>query len=173
VREAVRIAGQLRRSLFHEGWHGPAVFEVLHDLDAERAARITPLSRHSIWAIVHHLRVWHEQALEAISAKPLPPFESAIKIGWEPSDPPQFQSNAERDHAWTQELRRFKNAGEQLSQRAATMDDRKLQSQVPGRAYDIAHLLLGVASHNTYHCGQLVLLHRYVYIYSDPPPDQT
>lgn len=167
MREAIRIAGQLRRSLFHEGWHGPAVFEVLYDLDAERAARITPLSRHSIWAIVHHLRVWHEEALEAIAGKPLPPFERAIQIGWEPIDGIQQAGPAGREQAWNQELRRFKTAGEQLSQRAATMEDRKLQAQVPGRAYDYAHLLLGIASHNTYHCGQLVLLHRYVYLNSD------
>jgi uncharacterized damage-inducible protein DinB len=157
MRNSIRIAGQIRRSLFHEGWHGPAVFEVLHGLDAAKAGAKTPIATHSIWQLVHHLRVWHEAALDSLSGKPLPLGDEAWALGWHPI-------NEFSDTLWKIELDRFRNSGEKLIQRAATLDDKKLNEQVPGRAYDFAHLLLGISNHNVYHCGQIVLLHRYLHI---------
>lgn len=157
MRLAIRSAGQIRRSLFHEGWHGPAVFEVLRDVDGDMAATVTPVSRHSIWALVRHMRTWQDIGLEALSGKAMPAQEISDKIGWEP-----FMDVSEQ--AWRLELARFRESGDKLSQRAASMDDKRLNEQVPGRAYDFGHMLLGIASHNTYHCGQIVLLHRYLHI---------
>lgn len=157
MRLSIRSAGQIRRSLFHEGWHGPAIFEVLRDVDAEMAATVTPVSRHSIWSLVRHMRAWQDIGLEALTGKPLPSQEISDRIGWE-----EFMDISEQ--AWRLELARFRESGDRLSQRAAQMDDKRLNEQVPGRAYDIGHLLLGIASHNTYHCGQIVLLHRYLHL---------
>lgn len=157
MRLAIRSAGQIRRSLFHEGWHGPAIFEVLRDVDGEMAATVTPVARHSIWALVRHMRTWQEIGLEALGGKTMPPQELSEKIGWEP-----FMDISEQ--SWRLELARFRESGDKLSQRAASMDDKRLNEQVPGRAYDFGHMLLGIASHNTYHCGQIVLLHRYLHI---------
>jgi hypothetical protein len=158
MRQSIRIAGQIRRSIFYEGWHGPAVLEVLHGLDAAKAGAVTPVSSHSIWALVQHMRCWHEAGLEAMAGKPLPPGEIAEQLGWhalpEISEP-----------GWKAEVQRLRDSAEKLTQRTATLDDKALASQVPGRAYDVAHMLLGIASHNTYHCGQIVLLHRYLHLY--------
>ncbi len=158
MRLAIRTAGQIRRSLFTEGWHGPAIFEVLRDVDAERASTVTPVAKHSIWALVRHMRVWQEVALEALSGKPFPHQDISDRIGWEP-----FEDVSEQ--AWRLELARFRETGDKLSQRTAALDDKRLDDQVPGRAYDFGHMLLGIASHNTYHCGQIVLLHRYLHIH--------
>jgi uncharacterized damage-inducible protein DinB len=157
MRLAIRSAGQIRRSLFHEGWHGPAIFEVLRDVDAEMAAAITPVASHSIWMLVRHMRAWQEIAFEALSGKPLPPQEFSDKVGWEP-----FEDLSEQ--AWRRELARFRESGDRLSQRTAALEDKRLNEQVPGRAYDFGHMLLGIASHNTYHCGQIVLLLRYLHL---------
>jgi hypothetical protein len=157
MRLAIRSAGQIRRSLFHEGWHGPAIFEVLRDVDGEMAATVTPVARHSIWALVRHMRTWQDIGLEALSGKAMPPQEISDKLGWE-----TFMDVSEQ--AWRLELAKFRESGDKLSQRAAAMEDKKLNEQVPGRAYDFGHMLLGIASHNTYHCGQIVLLHRYLHI---------
>ena len=56
MRQSIRIAGQIRRSVFYEGWHGPAVLEVLHGLDAAKASTRTPVANHSIWELVQHMR---------------------------------------------------------------------------------------------------------------------
>lgn len=157
MRQSIRIAGQIRRSVFYEGWHGPAVLEVLQGLDAARAAARTPVAKHSIWQLVQHMRRWQELGLEALHGKPLPVTDAADEVGWE-----SIGDTSEK--SWQEELTRFRDSAERLSQKAATLDDKRLEEQVPGRAYDIAHMLLGIASHNTYHCGQVVLLHRYVHL---------
>lgn len=158
MRQSIRIAGQIRRSIFYEGWHGPAVLEVLQGLDAAKAGARTPVANHTIWELVQHMRSWHEVALDAIAGKPMPGAEESERLGWEPI--------AEiNEKAWQVEVQRLRDSAERLTQRAATMDDKTLTQQVPGRAYDVAHMLLGIASHNTYHCGQIVLLHRYLHLY--------
>lgn len=157
MRQSIRIAGQIRRSVFYEGWHGPAVLEVLHGLDTAKAGARTPVANHSIWELVQHMRCWHEAGLDAISGKPLPHTEEADRLGWQ-TIPDLSEKN------WQIEVQLFRDSAERLTQRTATLEDKKLTEQVPGRAYDIAHMLLGIASHNTYHCGQIVLLHRYLYL---------
>ncbi|WP_031498645.1 DinB family protein [Bryobacter aggregatus] len=158
MRLSIRIAGQIRRSVFHEGWHGPAIYEVLHGLDASKSGAKTPIASHSIWQLIQHMRAWHEAVLDALQGKPLPSNEEAERLGWEPI--PDLS-----EACWQMELRRFRDCSERLIQRTATLEDKKINEQVPGRAYDIGHMLLGVASHNTYHCGQIVLLHRYLYLH--------
>jgi uncharacterized damage-inducible protein DinB len=158
MRQSIRIAGQIRRSVFYEGWHGPAVLEVLHGLDAAKASTRTPVANHSIWELVQHMRCWHEAGLDAMSGKPLPHAEEADRLGWHPI--PDFS-----EKSWQAEIQRFRDSAEKLTQRTATLEDKSLTQQVPGRAYDVAHMLLGIASHNTYHCGQIVMLHRYVYLH--------
>lgn len=118
----------------------------------------TPVAKHSIWAYVKHMRTWQEAALSALAGQPLPPADISDNYGWDPI--PDLS-----EKAWEEEKARFRKSGETLIQRAAAMDDRRLNEQVPGRAYDIGHLLLGIASHNTYHCGQIVLLHRYLHLH--------
>ncbi len=158
MRQSIRIAGQIRRSIFYEGWHGPAVLEVLEGLDAAKAGAKTPVSNHTIWELVQHMRCWHEAALDAMAGKPLPSSEIAEQLGWTPV--PDIT-----EKAWQAEVQRLRDTAERLTQRTATLEEKRLNEQVPGRAYDIAHMLLGIASHNTYHCGQIVLLHRYLHLY--------
>lgn len=158
MRLSIRIAGQLRRSVFHEGWHGPAIFEVLHGLEAAKSGARTPVANHTVWELVQHMRAWHEATVDTLSGRPFPTDEASDRLGWAP-----IVEISEA--AWQLELQRFRTVSERLIQRAATLDDRRLAEQVPGRAYDFGHLLLGIASHNTYHCGQIVLLHRYLHIH--------
>jgi len=104
------------------------------------------------------MRCWHEAGIEAIAGKPLPQSEEADLLGW-------HTISDMSEPAWKVEAQRLRDSADRLTQRTATLDDKRLADQVPGRAYDIAHMLLGIASHNTYHCGQIVLLHRYLHLY--------
>jgi hypothetical protein len=134
------------------------LLEVLRDVDAEMAATTTPAARHSIWLMVQHMRTWQDLGFEALHGKALPPAENNEAIGWQPI---LVVSEAN----WQRELARLRDSGEKLSQKAASMEDRRLNEQVPGRAYDFGHLLLGIASHNAYHCGQIVLVDRYLHLH--------
>jgi hypothetical protein len=56
--EAGRIADQLRRAFDGSAWHGPALLELLEDVDAATAAAKPLAHVHSIWELVLHIAVW-------------------------------------------------------------------------------------------------------------------
>ena len=67
--EAARIADQLRRAFYGGAWHGPALLELLEDVDAATAAA-KPLSEvHSIWELVLHIAVWDDAALRRLDGE--------------------------------------------------------------------------------------------------------
>src|ERR1035438_6262552 len=61
--EASRLADQLRRAFDGSAWHGPALLELLEDVDAATAAAKPLLKVHSIWELVLHIAVWDGAAL--------------------------------------------------------------------------------------------------------------
>src|SRR5271169_5472946 len=56
--EPARIADQLRRAFDGDAWHGPALLELLADVDAAAAAATPLADAHSIWELVLHVAAW-------------------------------------------------------------------------------------------------------------------
>src|SRR5580704_11408753 len=67
--EAARIADQLRRAFDGSAWHGPALLELLKDVDAATAAAQPLADVHSIWELVLHIAVWDEAGLRRLSGE--------------------------------------------------------------------------------------------------------
>ena len=63
--ESVLIAEQLRRAFDGDAWHGPALLELLQDIDAATAAAKPWPDVHSIWELVLHVAVWDAARLAA------------------------------------------------------------------------------------------------------------
>jgi len=61
--ESVLIAEQLRRAFEGDAWHGPALLELLQDVDAVTAAAKPLPDVHSIWELVLHVAVWDAAGL--------------------------------------------------------------------------------------------------------------
>ena len=59
---AARLADQLRRAFDGSAWHGPALIELLQDVDAATAAAKPLPEVHSIWELVLHIAVWDSAA---------------------------------------------------------------------------------------------------------------
>jgi hypothetical protein len=53
--EAARIAQQLENAFSGGAWHGPALLELLADVDATTAAAHPVPGAHSIWELVLHI----------------------------------------------------------------------------------------------------------------------
>ena len=56
--EVERIQSQLRRAFEGKAWHGPALLELLADVDAPKAAARPIGGAHSIWELVLHIAAW-------------------------------------------------------------------------------------------------------------------
>ncbi len=67
--EPARIADQLSRAFDGNAWHGPALLELLADIDAATAAAKPLADAHSIWELVLHVAAWDGAALVRLMAR--------------------------------------------------------------------------------------------------------
>lgn len=148
MREAQRIADQLRRSHHGSAWPGPALAELLKDVDAARAERRIVPGAHNIWELALHITAWQAAALCAMSGGTMP--ELAGQQDW--------PATGHADPEWRDTVERLQRVNEELVNSLAGFPDERLGDKVLGRDYSFYFLLHGIAQHNLYHAGQIALL---------------
>ena len=93
--EVERISDQIQRGFEGDAWHGPAVLEILADVDADLAAARPIPGAHSIWELALHLAATQEIILRRIQgeragleeadfwpATPEPTCDAVLPTGW-------------------------------------------------------------------------------------------
>jgi uncharacterized damage-inducible protein DinB len=148
--EASRIADQLRRAFDGSAWHGPALLELLKDVDAATAAGKPLADVHSIWELVLHIAVWDDAGLRRLSGAKWQPVGSA--------DFPRVI--AETDGAWRKAVAATRRTHETLVKTVAALPESRLWERVPGKRCDFYHMLNGIAQHELYHAGQIAILKK-------------
>ena len=152
------IRDELRRSIHGDAWHGPSLLESLRDVTAlESATRSIP-GAHTIAEIVPHCAGWMREVVRRLSG--LPPGEPPG--GDWPTPPPAHET------AWAAALADLEAAAEELDQALSRLGPEDLLNTVSngerdaalGTGLSFALTLHGVAQHNAYHAGQVVLLKR-------------
>jgi hypothetical protein len=150
MREAKRIADELRRALEGEAWHGPSVLETLDGVTAEMAAAHPFPGAHSIWEILLHIGAWPE-----------PIRQRAIGVAVElqkVQDWPPVNDTSEG--AWGKTIEDLKRSQARLIDTVLSMQEEDLSLPAPGRNHDRLHMLFGLVQHHAYHAGQIQLLKR-------------
>jgi uncharacterized damage-inducible protein DinB len=150
--EAARIADQLRRAFDGDAWHGPALLELLKDIDAPTAAAKPLPNVHSIWELVLHIAVWDRVACRRLSGEKYQPTGDA-------NFPPVPKPTAA---AWRNAVAETKRTHEAFVKTVAALPDSRLRDRVPGKRYDFYHMLHGLAQHELYHAGQIAVLKKQV-----------
>jgi uncharacterized damage-inducible protein DinB len=154
------VARALRRSFDGGAWHGPALADALDGVDA-RAALARPIADgHTIWELTHHVAAWTREVARRLGgAPPRAPVEG---------DWPAPRADAD-EAAWAAlraELTAARDAvlaalaafpAERLDERVAAGGDASL-----GALATWGQMVVGLAEHNAYHGGQIVLLRRMV-----------
>jgi uncharacterized damage-inducible protein DinB len=149
--EPRRIADQLRRAFEGEAWHGPALLELLEDVDAATASAKPLPDVHSIWELVLHITVWDDAACRRIAGEK-----------WQPRGTANFPLVPARatSAAWRRTVADAKRTHDRLVKTVAALSESRLRDRVPGKKYDFYHLLHGVAQHELYHAGQIAILKK-------------
>lgn len=148
--ESALLAEQLRRAFTGDAWHGPAVLELLQDVDAAAAAK--PLAEvHSIWELVLHVAVWDGAALRRLAGEKFQP-EGARNF------PPVPKLATEA--AWRKAVADAKRTHDRLVKTVAALPESRLRDRVPGKKYDFHFMLHGIAQHELYHAGQIAILKK-------------
>ncbi|HKV79095.1 MAG TPA: DinB family protein [Candidatus Sulfotelmatobacter sp.] len=148
--EGSRIADQLRRAFYGSAWHGPAVLELLKDVDAASAAAKPLQDVHCIWELLLHMAAWDGAGLRRLGG------EKCQLKG--PANFPRVPEPTES--AWRDAVSMAKRTHDTLVETVAALSDKRLRDQVPGKRYDFYHMLHGIAQHELYHAGQMAILKK-------------
>jgi uncharacterized damage-inducible protein DinB len=148
--EPALMALQLRRAFTGDAWHGPAVLELLQDVDAATAAARPVPKAHSIWELVLHVAVWDAVACRRLAGEKCQPTGAA-------NFPPMPKPT---EAAWRKAVAHAKRAHDVLVKTVASLPESRLRERVPGKKYDFYHMLHGVAQHELYHAGQIAILKK-------------
>ena len=150
--ECAGIADQLQRAFYGSAWHGPAVMELLEDVDAVTAAAKPLPNVHSIWELLLHVAVWDGAALTRLDGSKCQPTGDA-------NFPPVRNASPA---AWRKAVADAKRTHDRLVKIVARLSEDRLRDRVPGKRYDFYHMLHGIAQHELYHAGQMAILKKAV-----------
>jgi uncharacterized damage-inducible protein DinB len=148
--ESSRIAEQLRRAFKGGAWHGPALLELLEDVDAATAAAKPLAEVHSIWELVLHVAVWDDAAIRRLNGQKYQPTGLANF----PLVPKPTEAG------WRKCVAEIRRTHDALVKTVAALPDSRLGDRVPGKRYDLYHMLQGIAQHELYHAGQIAILKK-------------
>ncbi len=148
--ESARIADQLRRAFDGSAWHGPALLELLKDVDAATAASKPLPDIHSIWELVLHIAVWDRASIRRLSGEKCQPTGTANF----PLVPKPTAA------AWRKAVAETKRTHDRLVKTVNALPESRLRDRCPGKRYDLYHLLHGVVQHELYHAGQIAILKK-------------
>jgi uncharacterized damage-inducible protein DinB len=149
--EAARLADQLRRAFDGDAWHGPALLELLSDVDADTAAAHSLPEVHSIWELVLHIAAWDDAVNRRIVLK------KALQLNDAENFPPVEDKSPA---AWKNAVAQVRKTHAALLKTVKALQDKRLRERVPGKKYDIGFMLEGVAQHELYHAGQIAILKK-------------
>ena len=145
------VVDQLKLAFDGEAWHGPALMEILADVDAETAAARPIPTAHSIWELVLHVAAWEQVIITRIVEG------KAVTL----SDEKNFgHIEHAGEAAWRQALDTLQRNHQQLIKVASQLNESQLTNPVPGKDYNLLFMLLGAVQHAAYHGGQIALLKR-------------
>jgi uncharacterized damage-inducible protein DinB len=148
--ETARIADQLKRAFAGDAWHGPALMEILADVDAAAAAA-RPISKaHTIWELTLHIAAWDGVILRRLAGEAASPTDE--------ENFPKVRDSGEV--AWRATLANLQRQHQELLRVISEMPESRLIEQVPGKDYDFYFLLHGTVQHALYHAAQMVMLKR-------------
>jgi uncharacterized damage-inducible protein DinB len=148
--EGALIADQLRRAFEGSAWHGPALMELLEDVDAVTAVAKPLPQVHSIWELVLHIAVWDGAAMRRLEGEKCQPSGDA-------NFPPVRKASAAD---WRKAIGDSKRVHDALVKAVSGLPDERLRDRVPGKRYDFYHLLHGIVQHELYHAGQIAILKK-------------
>ena len=148
--ESNRIQEQLQRAFAGRAWHGPALLELLADVDARKAnARPIPAA-HTIWELVLHVAAWNNAVVRRLSG------DQADLTAEE--DFPAVTDVSEK--AWQQTIDTLKRSQRELQYAIGALDEAWLDQPIVSGKATVYGTLHGVIQHGLYHAGQIALLKK-------------
>jgi hypothetical protein len=147
------LVEMLDRAYDQRSWHGPNLRGAIRGLDAVTAAWRPAPDRHNAWEHVVHAAYWKYVVRRRLLGEKRGSF-SLKGSNWfaRPLQP--------TDQAWAEDVRLLHDVHQSLRSAVASLPPRQLDARPAGSQIGPRELILGVASHDVYHAGQIQLLKR-------------
>lgn len=152
------LLADLRRSYEGNAWHGPSVLDATSDVPAADAGQRPVAGAHTIYELAHHIAAWMGEAASRLQGNP--PGTPAD------GDFPEASVQVD-DAAWADVQALMGRRHAELMDAVAGFDPARLDDAVnpensPDASGPVTYraLVSGVAQHNSYHAGQVMLLRK-------------
>jgi hypothetical protein len=136
-------------------WHGPPLLGSVRGLSADAALRRPGPGRHNVWEYVLHAAYWKCIARQRITGDPSIDFERS------PSDWPATPAVVS-EGTWKADRALLKREHDLLRAAVAKLSPRDLTKKGKGSRWSREAEIIGIASHDLYHAGQIGLVKRLV-----------
>jgi uncharacterized damage-inducible protein DinB len=149
------LVDTLRRSFDGDAWHGPAVRDAIEGIKPELAARKPPGGAHSIWEITLHIAAWANEVARRLQGNaPGEPAEG----DWPPTT-----------GSWHEAQQKVYAARDFLIRIVGGLSESDLDRRIGkehaaelATGFTYAGNIEGLAQHNAYHAGQIMLLRKLI-----------
>ncbi|MDP2871688.1 MAG: DinB family protein [Bacillota bacterium] len=140
------------------GWHAP-VTKALEGILPDLAIWRPSADLYSIWDVVNHMACEQQMVLHCVSGRDgwPEPFGPPGHCGYSNWPAPETGSGVD---GWQLALNRLLEGHSTLVAAIGGLSADRLASPPPGRRAPLYKLIQGLIGHNSYHCGQIILLRR-------------
>ena len=150
MNEIERITAQVVSGYRDGAWPGVSVRELLRSLSPTEAAAHPVASVHSAWEIALHLGVWRDVIRRRLGGEAI---DYQHDEDWpQPAEPTEAN--------WQALLEELDRGHRELVETVRRLPLAKLDETVPGKPFNVYFMLHGVAQHDLYHGGQVMLLRK-------------
>ena len=144
----------LREAYAGPAWHGPALRTAIRGLNADDARRRAAPGRNTPWELVVHCAYSRHVMVGRLTGERGERFPHPVPRRWWPE--PSGTDAA----AWSADRRLLDETHERLLAVVASLPARRLAARRPGKTTTLGAEVAGVALHDVYHAGQIVLLRK-------------
>lgn len=145
------LRDQLDRAYRGPSWHGTALRGTLRGVTAKRAAQRPTGTQDSIWQLVLHAAYWKYTVRRRLTGERRGSFARG------PADFPALPATC--DHrGWREDIALLDAEHERLRAVVAALEPQRLDRK--HGSWRVLDYVLGAASHDLYHAGQINLLKR-------------
>jgi uncharacterized damage-inducible protein DinB len=144
---------QFRATHDGEPWYGTSRTALLRGVSAARALERPMNDGHSIWELVLHMTAWTEEVSRRLDGAPP---QAPARGDW-----PAVSATSER--AWRSAREALSQAHDALAESIAALPVRRFSQPIAtsdGEGVTTAEMLIGLAQHDAYHTGQIVILRQ-------------
>jgi uncharacterized damage-inducible protein DinB len=147
--ETTHVGEMLQRAYAGNAWHGPGLRRLLGEITAEQAAAHPVRGAHSIWETAFHLAIQEDAARRRLEGEAMPVLAEEESWPLVPDVTPE---------AWHRTLECVDSIHNALGRALDKFPEARLKECVPGRDYPYYVLVHGIAQHELFHAGQVLVL---------------